>query len=382
MRCPHFGLCGGCSFQDLSYEQQLQNKQTLIQEAMNLAGIDVPLKPINHFSQWFYRNKMEFGFDWHDLGVCGLYRRGGHNHVQDIEECLIFSPDAKLILAAVKKFAKEKKYKGYDKFRWEGFLRHLILRQTKFTDQLMIGLVTTSQDQLDVQGFLASLNDLRLTSAISSVWHIINDSKSDAVVFEKKNLLYGNEFIQEDLDGLRFNIGIDSFFQVNPAGIKVLYKKICEYAQLDSSQNVLDLCCGVGSIGIFLAKTAKYVWGVEISEAIVQAAWQNAKLNQISNISFFAQDLRIFLNTQGQFYQDIDLLVLNPPRSGISAKAIRGVLRLNPKKIIYSSCNPKTLFADLKLLAQSYKPRFCEPFDFFPHTSHCEVLTVLDRVNS
>jgi 23S rRNA (uracil1939-C5)-methyltransferase len=141
----------------------------------------------------------------------------------------------------------------------------------------------------------------------------------------------------------------------------------------------LDLFCGGGSIGIFLADTAKFVWGVEVSEAIAACAWANAKENNIENISFFTADARAFLNTQGAFYRGIDVLIINPPRSGLSNKIIRAILRLSPKAIFYSSCNPDTLFANIRELSVSYKPELIEPFDFFPHTPHLEILVVLNK---
>jgi 23S rRNA (uracil1939-C5)-methyltransferase len=158
------------------------------------------------------------------------------------------------------------------------------------------------------------------------------------------------------------------------------YKKIRDYANLTKKQNVLDLFCGVGSIGIFLAASAKFVWGIEAAKAIVDMAWQNARENKVENISFIVSDVRRFLNTQKEFYKDADLLVVNPPRSGLSNKIIRAILRFSPKAIIYSSCNPEAFFRDLEGLKGAYKPDFIEPFDFFPHTPHLECLSLLKPV--
>jgi 23S rRNA (uracil1939-C5)-methyltransferase len=376
--CKHFGQCGGCSFQDIPYLEQLQRKEEKVKELIAAGGISTELKPINSYAKWFYRNKMEFGFSANSGLICGLYKKGNHREVVDIEECLIFSLDTGNILHKTKEFAKNKGYAHYNKFSYQGFLRNLVIRETKFTKEIMLGLVTTGQEALDKEGFVKALTSLKLYSNIKSIYHIVNNSWSDAVIFEKKDLLFGEPYIQEELGGLKFKIGIDSFFQTNPQGIKDLYAKIESCAGLTGNEKVLDLFCGAGGIGIFLSKRAKFVWGVELQKEIVEAAWQNAKINSIENISFLALDVRKFFNAQGSFHKDTEILVINPPRSGLSHKILRGILRLTPKNIFYSSCNPDTFFRDIKILSSSYKIKFIEPFDFFPHTAHLECLALLE----
>jgi len=380
--CKHFGSCGGCSFQDVPYKEQVLCKEESIRQLMRIYGIDCALMPINSYNEWFYRNKMEFSFGQKEGISCGLYKKASHGELIDISECLIFSKDAGVILKAIKEFFTVKGNSVHNKFSHKGFLRNLILRETKFTNELMLGLVTTSSEELDKEGFLNMLKGLNLNSTLKSVYWIVNDSLSDAVVFEKKELLFGESFIEEKLDEFKFKIAIDSFFQVNPLAQKNLYGKIRDYAKLEKCENVLDLFCGGGSIGIFLAGMAKFVWGVEVSQPIVDCAWQNAKENNIENISFFTADARAFLNTQGAFYKNVDVLIINPPRCGLSNKIIRAILRLNPKTIIYSSCNPDTLFSNLKELSVAYKPQLIEPFDFFPHTPHLETLVLLKQITS
>lgn len=378
--CKHFGQCGGCSFQDVDYRIQALCKEESIKELMYIYGIDCELKPINSYNEWFYRNKMEFAFGQNGNITCGLYRRGSHREIIDISECLIFSKDVGIILKAVKSFFMSKGHSVHNKFSHKGFLRNLIVRETKFTNEMMLGLVATSAETLDKEAFIKMLNELSLQATLKSVYLITNDSLSDAVMFEKKELLYGNTFIEEKLGDFKFKIAIDSFFQINPVAITDFYGKIRKYAGLRKEQKVLDLFCGGGGIGIFLANDVKFVWGVEVSQAIVDTAWMNAKENNIENISFLTADARRFLNDQGAFYKDIDLLVINPPRSGLSNKIIRGILRLNPKTIFYSSCNPDTLFADCKKLSEIYKAQLIEPFDFFPHTPHLETFLLLKKV--
>jgi len=377
--CKHFDECGGCRFQDISYQKQLKDKENKAGSLLSSSGLGGELKAINNSSCWYYRNKMEFTFADQQGIVCGLYSKKEKRKVVDIEECLIFSPDTGDILKTIKEFVKERNYSVYNKYSHEGFLRYLIIREAKFTNEIMVGIVTSSADTLDKEEFVRSLISLKLDSAVKSIYWIINDSLSDAVVFDKKMLLHGEPFIQEELGDIAFRIDIDSFFQVHPCMAADFYNKIKGYAGLSGTQRVLDIFCGVGSIGMFLASGAKFVWGVEISKEIVEMAWKNAKINNIENISFLVSDARKFLNTQGLYYRDIDVLTINPPRCGLSNKIIRAILRLNPKVILYSSCNPNALFRDLGVLNGSYHLDFIEPFDFFPHTPHLECLSLLRR---
>jgi 23S rRNA (uracil-5-)-methyltransferase RumA len=378
-QCIHFGLCGGCSLQDIPYPQQLENKETKIKKLLSVNEIEVEPEPINSFAPWWYRNKMEFTFAQEETVICGLHQKNPRGKVFDVKECLIFSKEVPKILEAVKRFVQERHYSVYNRFTHKGFLRNLIIRETKFTQECMVGIVTSSEEHFAQQEFVRCLAALKLGKKITSIYWIENDSLSDSVVFEKKNLLYGNPYIREELNGLTFQIGIDSFFQVNPAGIKSLYSKLRSSAQIDGSQRVLDLFCGVGCIGLFLASGAKFVWGVEYKEEIIEAAYHNAKENKVENISFFVEDARRFLSSQGFLYKDIDILVINPPRSGLSKKIVRGILRLAAKKIFYSSCNPETFTRDLKPLTCLYKVYSLEPFDLFPHTPHIECLAELRK---
>jgi len=377
--CKHSGTCGGCSFQDVPYPEQLKRKEALVKALFSNVGLNPEIKPIRAYPESYYRNKMEFAFSQGSSGlILGLY--GKDHKIMDLDECRIFSEDTGLILKSVKAFAAQQGWPAYDKYSYRGLLRHLIVRQTKFTNQTMLGIVTTTQQAFDAEGFSRAMSGLKLAAPLKSLYWIINDSVSDAVVFEKKMFLSGQEYIQEDLNGFIFDIGIDTFAQVNPRAAADFYQAIRGYAGLSGSQDVLDLFCGSGGIGMFLAGQAKSVLGVELSPEIVEAARRNASQNNIANISFFAQDARKFLNASPELCKDVQTLVLNPPRSGVCAKLVRTILRgLTPETIIYSSCNPATQAQDLKLLSEAYGIELCQPFDFFPHTRHVECLAVLQR---
>ncbi|HDN86096.1 MAG TPA: 23S rRNA (uracil(1939)-C(5))-methyltransferase RlmD [Candidatus Omnitrophica bacterium] len=377
--CQHFSICGGCQYQDIPYFEQLKMKESQIKDMIDFFELSVELKPINSYREWFYRNKMEFTFGKEDSNlICGLHRKKEKRELFNLRECLIFSPCAEPILNKVREVLKDR-YLPYEKFSHRGFLRHLVIRETKFTDEIMIALVTTTQDKLDQEEFVKELVALKLEKKISSLFWILNDRVSDAVIFEEKRLLWGQPFITEKIANLNFRIFVDSFFQTNSYGITHLYKKIEEYAQLTGEERVLDLYCGVGSIGLFLARRAKFVWGVEIKKEIVENAIVNAQLNGIENISFICSDVKKFLVQKD--ISNIDIVVINPPRCGLSKKIKKYLLKMPSPRIFYSSCNPYTLFTDLKDFSSLYRIVFIEPFDFFPHTPHLECLAFLERKN-
>ena len=288
--CRHFGICGGCQFQDLPYGDQIFKKEQTIKELAYAAGLgDIEIRPMNIFNEWFYRNKMEFTFsESNGQVVLGLHTKGKHRGVFDVKECRIFSKDIGQLLGHVRLFCRKHSYKAYNKFSHKGFLRHLIVRETKFTGEVMIGIVTTSEEVLDKDSFLRHIMSSVYKDRITSIYWIINDSLGDAVVFQKKELFYKNAFITERLNDYYFKIYIDSFFQTNPEGIKVLYRKVKEYAPLDNTMKVLDLFCGVGCMGIFLASKVEFVWGVELVEAAVINAADNASLNNVKTFLLFA----------------------------------------------------------------------------------------------
>lgn len=381
MKCRHFGSCGGCTYQDLSYSEQLEEKTKKLKELLSFYQIDTKILPIQTGPQWYYRNKMEFTFSWDsekNISICGLHKKDQKRKVVDIEECLIFSPHAGKILAKVKEFVREMNYSSYNKFTHRGFLRNLIVRETKFTNQIMLGIVTTSQEKLDGSVLVKKLQELDIFPRIKSIFWIINDRLSDAVIFEQKNLLCGQDYIEENLGKFVFKIYIDSFFQVNPFLMKKLYERIEEYGEFSKDEKVLDLFCGVGSIGIFIAPHVGMVWGVEINENIVKNAWENARINNVNNISFITEDVRRFLGLRKKELKDkIDCIIVNPPRSGLSKKIRSRIMEIRPPRLFYSSCNPLTLCEDLSDFSRIYRIELIEPFDFFPHTPHLESLVVL-----
>ncbi|MCM8826843.1 MAG: 23S rRNA (uracil(1939)-C(5))-methyltransferase RlmD [Candidatus Omnitrophica bacterium] len=378
MICKHFGICGGCKFQDIPYPEQLALKENKIIELIERYDIKTKVNPINYFPQWFYRNKMEFTFFSDGSLICGLHCKDNKRKVFNLEECLIFSQDTSKIVKRVSDFCRNYGYLPYNTFTHKGFLRHLLVRETKFTSQLMIGIVTTTKTELPREEFVNSMLSLDLSKKINSIYWILNDSWGDAVIFQEKRLLYGLPFITEKMDKFDFRIYIDSFFQINPFGMVELCKKVRDSFSLTADFKILDLYCGCGTIGIFLAEKAKFIWGVEVNSSAIENAFINANINGIKNISFIHSDVTKFLKA-GNLKEKIDMIVINPPRCGLSQKIREKILFLNADFIFYSSCNPKTFFSDLKYFSSPYTLLFIEPFDFFPHTPHLEVVGFLRK---
>jgi 23S rRNA (uracil1939-C5)-methyltransferase len=382
--CRHFGQCGGCSFRDVPYAEQLAGKDARVLELLGpLASASVIHAIHPSPVTAYYRNKMEYTLsrdqDSQDI-ICGLHRTDSRRQIVDMKECLLFSEDVPLLVEAVCRWADQRKYSFFSTWSHKGFLRYLILRKTHATRELMVNVVTSSQEQLDAPGLVERLNGLDLGYTLKSVYHTVSDALSDAVVPDDVRLLWGQPRLTERMQGLSFAISPFTFFQVNPAALEEFYPCLKEQAGLTPDDVVLDLYCGIGTIGLQLAPRCKYVWGVEAVEASVRDAFENSASNGITNISFMAGDTRRILYEQESAWQGkVSVVVINPPRSGTSPRVVKRIMNLNPRRIVYSSCNIASMAADIRLLSERYQPMFIKPFDFFPHTRHFEVLAVLDR---
>lgn len=261
--CQHFGVCGGCACQDVPYGQQLKQKESVIAQAIQQQNVDIQLSQVHPSAQqWFYRNKMEFAFgDGPDGIICGLHAKGKHNQIIPLKECLIFSEDVSLLLAAVVEEARQKKYPAYNKYTHEGILRHLVIKESKALPQIMINLVTTSQGVLDAASFIERISHLSLKKSVVSIVRTINDSYSDAVLVEHQEQLFGCDYIVEEIADLKYMITPQSFFQVNPRTVLQWYKRIAYFCRLQPSSQLLDLYCGNGGIGLYLSRFCRTVWG-------------------------------------------------------------------------------------------------------------------------
>jgi 23S rRNA (uracil1939-C5)-methyltransferase len=379
--CAHYPACGGCRFQDLAYERQLEAKAGQVADAMARIGgfTDLELEPaVPAESIFHYRNKLEYSFTETPDGVgLGLHRAGRWDEVLDIEKCWLTTDVGNAIRNAVREWARAEGLSVYDQATHEGYLRHLIVREGRNTAQALVVLVT-APGRLDGEERL--LEALQRLPEVRSVYHAVNDRPAEVTNVPGK-LLWGEDAIEEEILGLRFRVRPNAFFQTNTTMAEVLYSLALEYAGLTGEETVFDLYCGTGTIGLSMAREALTVWGVEVSEESVACAIENAELNGITNTAFFAGEVGDSIEELHERAGKPDVVVVDPPRAGLSGKALRRIARLEPARIVYVSCNPTTLAGNAKDLVgeHGYRLERARPVDMFPHTPHIETVALFVR---
>jgi len=379
--CAHYPDCGGCRFQDLAYEVQIAAKAEQVADALRRIGRldDPPLEPIVPAeSVFYYRNKLEYSFTQTPEGpALGFHKAGRWDEVLDIRKCWLTTDLGNAIRDAVRDWARAEGLEAYDQAEHTGFLRHLVVREGRNTGQVLVQLVTAA-GKLDDERFVAALS--RFPEVRSIHWSV--NERPAEVTNLPTMLLFGEEAIEEQLCGLRFRVRPNAFLQTNTAMAERIYELAHEYAQLTGEESVYDLYCGIGTIGLTLARDALTVWGVEVSEESVACALENAELNGISNAAFFAGEVgEVVADLHGRAGRP-DVVVVDPPRAGLSGKALRRIARLEAKRIVYVSCNPTTLAGNVKDLSGEWGYRLvrARPVDMFPHTPHIETVALLERV--
>jgi 23S rRNA (uracil-5-)-methyltransferase RumA len=294
-----------------------------------------------------------------------------------VKDCMIVDEDFRKVLTLTEEYFRKTELPYYRVMKREGYLRHLVIRKASNTGELMVNLVTTTQIDFDLTEYTELLKNQSYKGELVSVLHTENNSFSDAVIPEKVNILYGKDYIVEDLLGLKFKISPFSFFQTNSKGAESLYSIVRDFMGDGENKVVFDLYCGTGTIGQIAAANAKKVVGLELIEEAVEAAKENAKLNGLNNCEFIAGDVA---ETIKQLKDKPDIIILDPPRSGVSPKALDYVIKFNAKEIIYVSCNPKTMVENLEvLMAHGYMVEKSTVKDMFPNTPHAEVVVKLTR---
>ena len=377
-KCQSFGKCGGCSFQHTDYINQIDFKTKSVRELLNFLNIEIP-QAKQSFNIWNYRNKMEFSFfSENDKLNLGLHCKGSFYKYSSVPPCYIACEDIVKVEAIVKDFAIKTNLKAYNPKSHEGFFRHLVVRKGINTGDLLVNIVTNKQENINKTFFEPLVKDL--SSFCSSIYWTQNSKYSDAVNAESLTLLYGKENISEELNIagkiFKFSVSPFSFFQTNTKATEVLYNTIIELLQPQKQDTLLDMYCGTGTIGISLCNHVKHVVGVEQVESSVENAKNNAKINNIDNVEFFAKSVEDWIKQNDKNFNSI---VIDPPRAGLSYSVIEHILYLNPNKIIYVSCNPSTLARDLKIIIESnkYKVEKVCPVDMFPQTYHIETVVLL-----
>lgn len=418
--CEHFGKCGGCLYQSIPYEEQLKIKEQQIRKLM---------QPVfDQYNQEFiydgivaspdpcgYRNKMEYTFGDEckdgDLSL-GMHKKGSFHDIVTVTDCRITDSDFTEILKATLSFFRERDLSYYHRMRHTGYLRHLLVRKTAMTGEILVDLVTSTQYLLKntvvaetenpeeeksvpeqtetllkpaeteedmLKAFTDMLCSLPLKGTLTGVLHTLNDSLADIVQNDRTDLLYGRNYITEKILGLQFKITPFSFFQTNSKGAEVLYSIAREYIGDTKDCRVFDLYSGTGTIAQILAPAARHITGVEIVEEAVEAAKENAALNGLSNCSFLAGDVLKVLDT---IEEKPDLLVLDPPREGIHPKALPKILSYNVERMVYISCKPTSLARDLEMFfAHGYQVEKMCSVDMFPATGNVETVVKLYRTN-
>lgn len=377
--CPAFGVCGGCSYQTLSYESESMLKKEMMEKLYNgLFEGKIEYHPAEKVQA--YRNKMEYSFGDQFKGgplTLGMHSKGRFYEICDTTGCNIVEEDFETIRKGVESFFQQSSTAYYRKQTHIGLLRHLIVRYAFVTKQIMVNLVTSTQQEWDKEGFIEMLESLELDGKIKSIYHTSNDSIADAVIPEKVELLNGESYIKEELCGLEFQITPFSFFQPNPSMAEKLYEKALDFAGDVEDKRVYDLYSGTGTISQVFAKRAKEVFGIEIVEEAVESAIENAIRNNLENVHFIPGDV---LKKIGELENTVDILVLDPPRDGIHPKAINPILDMEPDTIVYISCNPRTQARDLEMMMErGYQIEKLEFYDQFPRTVHVEAIALLKK---
>lgn len=400
--CPHFGLCGGCTYQSLPYEKQLELKEGQVRELMADAIKDncqydfLPIKRSPR--QYEYRNKMEFSFgDEYKDGplALGMHKRGSFYDLVTVSDCKIVDGDFRLILSATLDFFTKRDVRYYHRMNHEGYLRHLLVRKAVRTGEILLDLITTSHDipgtpseqeeKELLAGWCDCLRSLELQGSIRGILHTKNDSIADVVKDEGTEVLSGEDYFYEELLGLRFRISPFSFFQTNSLGAEVLYQTARDFI-LDGDEHslggkvVYDLYSGTGTIAQMMAPVYKEVVGVEIVEEAVEAAKKNAQLNGLDNCSFLAGDV---LKVLDEIKVKPDYIILDPPRDGIHPKALEKIIAYGVQNMVYISCKPTSLARDLEVfIARGYEVKRVQCVDMFPGTVHVETVCLLSKLQS
>lgn len=390
--CPHFSLCGGCTYQEFDYDTQKDIKMGLVKDI-----VDKVIKDDYEFEgilgspyEWGYRNKMEFSFGDEYMGgplALGLHKKGSFYDIVSLNQCKIVNADYNRIVEGTLKFFKEKNIPFYHKMKHTGYLRYLLVRRSIKNGEILVALVTTSDFEADecmgmtktdmLESYKNMILSLDLDGEVVGVLHIINDGLADTVASDHTEVLYGRDYITESILGLEFKISTFSFFQTNSLGAEVLYEKARSYVGETKDKVIFDLYSGTGTIAQMLAPVAKKVVGVEIIEEAVEAARENAKLNNLNNCEFIAGDV---LKVIDEIAEKPDLIVLDPPRDGINPKALSKIIDFGVDKLVYISCKPTSLARDLEVLQErGYKVEKVCAVDMFPETVHVETVCLLSR---
>lgn len=375
--CPVSSKCGGCQWINKSYQEQLEAKATRFRKLMEPYCRPEPMIAMENPTH--YRNKVHavFGEDRRHNAISGTYEAKSHRIVP-IDKCLIENQKADEIIVSIRGLLKSFKIRPYDEDTGRGLLRHVLVRVGHATGQIMVVLVLGYPIMPSKNNFAKAL--LKLHPEITTIVVNVNDKDTSMVLGQREQVIYGKGYIEDELAGMTFRISPKSFYQVNPVQTEKLYAKAMEYARLTGKETVLDAYCGTGTIGMIASRQADKVLGVELNRDAVRDAVSNAKRNGISGIRFYQGDACEFLLEMAETDAKLDVLFMDPPRSGSTEAFLNAAVKIGPKRIVYISCNPETLAQDLKILVKKgYKVEKCVAVDMFPYTDNIEAVVALAR---
>ena len=375
--CPVHGKCGGCQLLDMPYEKQLKQKQKQVNKLLKpycntekIIGMENP---------FHYRNKVHavFGHRKDGTVISGIYQQGTH-FIVPVDECLIEDKRADAIIRDIRDLLKSFKIKTYNEDTGYGLFRHVLVRTGHHSGQVMVVLVLGSPILPSKNNFVKALR--KLHPEITTIILNVNNQKTSMILGEKETVLYGKGYIEDELCGHIFRISSKSFYQVNTVQTEKLYTKAIELAGLTGKERVIDAYCGIGTIGLIASDKAKEVISVELNPDAVKDAIVNAKRNGIKNVRFYRNDASVFMRQMANEGESVDVVFMDPPRSGSDEKFLSSVVTLRPKRIVYVSCEPTTLARDLKYLTKhGYRAVTAVPFDMFPATEHVETVCLLSK---
>ncbi|MEF2290704.1 23S rRNA (uracil(1939)-C(5))-methyltransferase RlmD [Virgibacillus dokdonensis] len=380
--CNVYYKCGGCQLQHMSYHLQLEMKRNQVKNVMRkIAHMDhVPVHPtLGMTDPWRYRNKVQIPVGEKEGAIItGFYQKRSHRIIDDMDTCLIQDEVNDRMVEAVRRIASQLGISAYDESTHRGVLRHIMVRTGRETKDTMIVLITRTEKLPHQDALIQALTETY--PHVKSIIHNVNKEKTNVILGKKSKIIWGDAYIYDTIGDIQFAISAKSFYQVNPPQTKVLYEKALEYANLSSSDVVIDAYCGIGTISLFLAQQAKKVYGIEVVPEAISDAKRNAELNGITNVEFVvgeAEKVMPWWKAQGL---RPDVIIVDPPRKGCDEAFLEAMIEMEPKRIVYVSCNPSTLARDLNILdAGGYETKEVQPVDMFPQTNHVECVAVLQR---
>ena len=385
--CMHFGTCAGCDLLDLPYAEQLKEKELEVKDIFK-AWKNLPVKKtMPSPEEYFYRHKVQLPFGhkkgkYEEILTLGLHAKD-YSKIIDLKECKIQDEALSAIAWDVRDWAREEKYTAYNERYDRGFLKYLILRKSHFSGEILVCLVTSTPKEI-VKKKLESLilriqttlskSELKGKSVLAGIIQNINKEKTTMAIGDHERLLWGKKYIKEELGGFKYRVGLSTFIQVNPFQTPRLYEEIIK--NVPEGANVIDAYCGIGTISLWLSKKAKSVLGIESNPHSIEFANIAVKENKIRNVKFLVGDsARILSQLEGSH----EILVVDPPRSGLERNCVNAILAMDFKKIIYVSCNPETLEEDARNLSRQYTLKSVQPVDMFPQTFHIESVAVFEK---